>query len=308
MKKLKIRTECMGCIYRSGDTPETVSCARGHDATCYRKKKRCMDLEQEGTLGTAPEAPKEEKKAVAYTDGSFNKAAGIWGYGVCLEAGGETYNLTGSGRDVYGGWQIQGETTGALAACEKAMELGCTSLEIRYDYEGVACWAIGTWRAKKPYTMEYARKMRGYMTLMDIVFTHVKAHTGVAGNETADALAKKACGVYSPPAAGGYKPEIPGDVNPKCKAAIEAFYKKDAPKFGDFMKLKTFGLDPYSRKKQDELEIYAERNGITDLLSGMIKPKQFEPCVRWIMRGLRPEDAIRKVQVDAEVSANCYQK
>ena len=135
------------------------------------------------------------EEAIAYTDGSYNAASQMWGYGAYLYVGDEEYELSGKGEDVYNGHQIQGEVTAALAVCEKALLLGVKKLEIRYDYEGVRHWAMGTWKANKPYTQDYARRMQEYRRKMEISFTHVKAHTGVAGNEKVDRLAKAACGV-----------------------------------------------------------------------------------------------------------------
>lgn len=258
-EKLKIRPECLSCMYLSGNTPESVVCSKGNVPTCYRKKKPCCDfLEKkaatndvdnaQGTDNTKPfesenrschptqpekmvsdcvKAPVNKvESAVAYTDGSFNKKTNTWGYGVCMFVGDERIELTGSGEDIYGGWQVLGEISGALAACEKAVELGVKSLEIKYDYEGIFHWAVNNWQATKPYTIEYAEKMKQYMKRINITFTHVKAHTGVDGNENADVLAKKACGVYVPFTANGYLPSIPMGVNSKCRKCIKEFYRK----------------------------------------------------------------------------------
>ena len=134
-------------------------------------------------------------KAVAYTDGGYNINNAMWGYGACLLVGDKEYEVSGCGEDLYNGRQIQGETTAALEVCEKALSMGIRELEIRYDYEGVRHWAMGTWKTNKPYTKEYARKMHGYRQQMAITFTHVKAHTGIEGNEKVDKLAKAACGL-----------------------------------------------------------------------------------------------------------------
>ncbi|MCC8101750.1 MAG: NUDIX domain-containing protein [Clostridiales bacterium] len=136
-----------------------------------------------------------DETAIAYTDGSYNPVNLMWGYGACLLVGSEEYELSGRGEDRYSGHQIQGETTAVLAVCEKALLLGIKRLEIRYDYEGVRHWALGTWRAKKPYTQDYARKMQEYRKQMEITFIHVRAHIGIEGNERVDKLAKAACGV-----------------------------------------------------------------------------------------------------------------
>ena len=41
MKILKLRPECEECRHLSGYTPETSTCAKRQNPTCYRKKKLC---------------------------------------------------------------------------------------------------------------------------------------------------------------------------------------------------------------------------------------------------------------------------
>ena len=336
---LKIRPECRECAYFSGDTPENCICAKHNDPTCYRKKKACTDLatkkltkegkpkgEKPGVpQAAAPKPPVEKaKKAIAYTDGSYNKAKGIWGYGVLMLVGDERIELTGNGPDRFGGWQIQGETTGALKACEKAIELGVKELEIRYDYEGVKHWAIEAWRTNKPYTYQYAQDMKGYRKKMRITFSHVKGHSGESGNEAADRLAKQACGLVpsgnratgkdrerternrsaAQPEKAGENRE--GKLNPKCAEAIRTFRKKKEPRFRDYMSLKTYGLDSYSKIPHSELCGIAEEGGYLGKICGQLEgEKEISACIRWVLRGLSVKDAIHKVKVDAEVSANC---
>ncbi len=134
------------------------------------------------------------KQAIAYTDGSYNPDDNMWGYGAYLYVDDAEYQVSGKGEAIYGGRQIQGEITAALKVCDKALSLGVSDLEIRYDYEGVKQWAMGTWKANKPYTKDYATRMLEYRQKLNLTFTHVKAHNGDEGNEKADKLAKKACG------------------------------------------------------------------------------------------------------------------
>ena len=145
----------------------------------------------------------------------------------------------GSGYDQYNGWQIMGEIQGALRACTEARKIGVEELEIRYDYEGIRCWADGEWRCKKPYTIQYARDIKEFRKYMKIKFVHVKAHTGISGNESADNLAKTACeinpGVKIPDTTPGYVPEIPESCNKGCREAIISFYQKKAHTFKDYI-------------------------------------------------------------------------
>lgn len=195
-KKLKIREECKTCLFFSGSNPKDAACSVGKDPTCYRKKKFCVKHKmQSNSLDTGSEENKL-KKAVAYTDGSFNKNTGYYGYGMVLTVdNGEKLTAYGQGYDTHGGWQIEGELTAAKTACEKAIELGCDELEIRYDYFGVEKWVTGEWRTNKSYTKEYAECMKKYQEKINIRFCRVRAHSGDEENDRADLLAKKACGL-----------------------------------------------------------------------------------------------------------------
>lgn len=92
-------------------------------------------------------------------------------------------------------------------------------------------------------------------------------------------------------------------IHLSCAQQICAFYRKPNHKFADYMRLKTGGVDVFSRKAQDYfIERFGEAvwNQAEELAgSGAIT------ALRWHARGLLLSDSIRKAQVDAEVSANC---
>ena len=92
-------------------------------------------------------------------------------------------------------------------------------------------------------------------------------------------------------------------IHLSCAQQIYAFYRKPNHKFADYMRLKTGGVDVFSRKAQDYfIERFGEAvwNQAEELAgSGAIT------ALRWHARGLLLSDSIRKAQVDAEVSANC---
>ena len=141
--------------------------------------------EAKAYLGQEPEII-PEGIPYAYVDGSFNAiGTGIYGYGGFLMDGDTKYILTGSGDDEEQAKMrnVTGEICGAMAAVEKAVELGIKELIIYYDYEGVAAWAKHEWKANKPGTAAYVDFMD--RSKVKLYFKHVTAHTGVAGNEEA---------------------------------------------------------------------------------------------------------------------------
>lgn len=82
---------------------------------------------------------------------------------------------------------------GELAAAYRAMRwLKENNLQgtICHDYEGIACWANGSWKAKSQVAKRYVENITPY--LEGVSFEKVSAHSGIHWNELADTLAKEA--------------------------------------------------------------------------------------------------------------------
>ena len=95
-----------------------------------------------------------KNKAVAYVDGSYNKKEDLCGWGVVFLYEDEPPEyFSGCCRGIH--WNVTGEINAAMFAVEKALEYGCTAVEIHYDYVGIERWVTGTWKAKKEETQEY---------------------------------------------------------------------------------------------------------------------------------------------------------
>ena len=92
-----------------------------------------------------------------------------------------------------------------------------------------------------------------------------------------------------------------------CKEAIERFYKSKGKKsFRDYLNLKTFGIDKFSRMKLDKLTglVDNNNNNIDKAQQELGDEKLVLNVLRWNCRGLRIDDAIRKVKTDLEVAKN----
>ena len=138
-----------------------------------------------------------ENCAVAYVDGSYREDTGEFSYGVVMFHKGKKQNFSASSSDetLSEMRNVAGEIKGSEAAISYCLENAVSELEIYHDYEGIAKWPTGEWKANKKGTQDYRDFYRKASERMKITFRKVKGHSGVLYNEEADSLAKKALGL-----------------------------------------------------------------------------------------------------------------
>lgn len=138
-----------------------------------------------------------QDQAVAYVDGSYHARTKEFSCGAVLFYRGEELHFSQKFCDptLSDMRNVAGEIMGSRTVIEWCLEHEVKALEIHHDYEGVAKWCTGEWKANKPGTQAYRAYCRDAMQKLSITFVKVKGHSGDRYNDLADALAKQALGI-----------------------------------------------------------------------------------------------------------------
>lgn len=144
----------------------------------------------------------EDGNVLVYVDGSVNPKEGKIGFGYLIYY--EDKYVVGYGyktdEHLLEINNIGGELFAMLEAINEIDKIkNVKKIEIRYDYKGIEEWATESWKAKKSTTRLYSTIMHTFIEAYDnnVLFTHIKGHSGEQGNECVDKLAKIGCGILS---------------------------------------------------------------------------------------------------------------
>ncbi len=143
------------------------------------------------------EIPYKENTAIAYVDGSYSPATHEFSCGAVLfyERSKKVFSKKYSDPEMSDMRNVAGEIMGAVSVISYALEHNIAALEIHHDYEGIAKWATGEWKANKTGTKTYAGLCREAKQRLELSFVKVKSHSGDRYNDEADKLAKEALGL-----------------------------------------------------------------------------------------------------------------
>jgi len=137
----------------------------------------------------------DKDKVIAYIDGSYSKDLNRYAFGcVIITPNNEVIKESGCGDDPEAVLMnnVAGELLGSMYAAKWAIINDYAKIEIRHDYEGVAKWVLGEWKAKNKMVKAYVEVMDKFRKSVAITFTKVNAHSNDALNDEADKLAKEA--------------------------------------------------------------------------------------------------------------------
>ncbi|PRR82350.1 viroplasmin family protein [Clostridium vincentii] len=197
-------------ILRSWDEcKEEVKGCKGAIYKSFKTEKEAIEflsLNSQGKVTSTKKGSNEEELdlenmgLVIYVDGSFSLEKNNYSYGLVAINNGEViHEESGAGEDEDAVLlrNVAGEILGSLKAAEYTIKNGFKEVVIIYDYKGIECWALGTWKRNKELTQNYNKTMQENMKKVKITFLKVKGHSGDKYNDIADKLAKRILGIIS---------------------------------------------------------------------------------------------------------------
>lgn len=167
------------------------------EAKAYLGEEKEDGDTEKSRLGEKDQMRADKEHLIAYVDGSFHQVSGVYGSGAVILNGEEEIHLydSGNNKEMAAMRNVAGEILASEAAMRYAVEQGAKSILIVHDYEGIARWCLGEWKANKTGTLRYQQAYQELKDKVEIHFRKVKGHSGDKYNDIADMLAKKAVGL-----------------------------------------------------------------------------------------------------------------
>ena len=192
-----------GAIYKSFGTREEAEAYLGVTGAQTGQKNGTVDATErtaEITRSVASENNKSENTENAveiYVDGSYHAATKEFSYGMVVLVDGKEEKFSQKMTDpaLAQMRNVAGEIKGSEAAMQYALDHKIPSIIIYHDYQGIASWCNGDWKANKPGTIAYRDFYREASRKIKIQFRKVKGHSNNKYNDMVDQLAKEALGI-----------------------------------------------------------------------------------------------------------------
>ena len=202
-----------GAIYKSFPTLEEAEAFMGNAGASVNKARKTavgnrvntansVSSKEEHIENNVPDMNDilknpDKEEAVAYVDGSYYHPTKEFSLGAVIAYKGEEHHFSEKFADpeLASMRNVAGEIKGAECAMQFAIDHGCSNLYIYHDYEGIARWCLGEWKANKEGTKAYKAFYENASQKVKIHFVKVKGHSNDTYNDLADELAKQALGL-----------------------------------------------------------------------------------------------------------------
>ncbi len=185
-----------GAIYKSFGTREEAEAYLGVTRAQTDQKDREAGITRSVSSGNN-KSENTENAVEIYVDGSYHAATKEFSYGMVVLVDGkeEKFSQKMTDPELAQMRNVAGEIKGSEAAMQYALDHEIPSIIIYHDYQGIASWCNGDWKANKPGTIAYRDFYREASRKIKIQFRKVKGHSNDKYNDMVDQLAKEALGI-----------------------------------------------------------------------------------------------------------------
>ena len=185
-----------GAIYKSFGTREEAEAYLGVTGAQTDQKDREAGITRSVSSGNN-KSENTENAVEIYVDGSYHAATKEFSYGMVVLVDGkeEKFSQKMTDPELAQMRNVAGEIKGSEAAMQYALDHKIPSIIIYHDYQGIASWCNGDWKANKPGTIAYRVFYREASRKIKIQFRKVKGHSNDKYNDMVDQLAKEALGI-----------------------------------------------------------------------------------------------------------------
>ena len=128
----------------------------------------------------------------AYIDGSYDDSKKAFSYAGIISNNGKRIEFSdvNDSEELVELRNVAGELFAAMYVMNYAKKNNIKEITIYYDYAGIEMWATNEWKANLKLTRKYSTYSQEIMKDVNIIFSKVKAHSGIEYNEQVDKLAK----------------------------------------------------------------------------------------------------------------------
>lgn len=171
---------------------EGVSGAQYKSFKTESEAKEWLGFEGGASSASSPQRDKYHDGQIhVFVDGSFQPSVSDYaGWGVVAIQNSEVLvELKGVTRGPALSRNIDGELRASIEAMRWAYQQGHQVI-LYHDYEGIAKWALGLWKAKSEIAKLYIQAVQPWVHCVQ--FQKIAAHSGDQWNDKADELAKTA--------------------------------------------------------------------------------------------------------------------
>ena len=185
-----------GAIYKSFGTREEAEAYLGVTGAQTGQKDKEAGITRSVSSGNN-KSENTENAVEIYVDGSYHAATKEFSYGMVVLVDGkeEKFSQKMTDPELAQMRNVAGEIKGSEAAMQYALDHKIPSIIIYHDYQGIASWCNGDWKANKAGTIAYRDFYRKAKQKVNIEFRKVKGHSNDKYNDMVDKLAKEALGI-----------------------------------------------------------------------------------------------------------------